>query len=117
MIRPGMLQTVEYTLMDPQPTESPDPYWGAVTDVPCPRCTTGIVRWAEAGYVPGYRVCDVCGQAWFAAGTRQRPALAPPVEFQPGCWGPARAGVRVPVHLHRSGLYARRRKSREVRRG
>lgn len=35
-----------------------DPYWGAVTGVPCPvsGCQHTVV-WYEAGYVPGYRVC------------------------------------------------------------
>jgi hypothetical protein len=31
-------------------------YWDSETDVPCPRCgCQGTIRWAEAGYVPGYR--------------------------------------------------------------
>ena len=36
--------------------------WESITDVACimPRCT-GLLRWAEAGHVPGYRVCDQCG--------------------------------------------------------
>jgi hypothetical protein len=33
---------------------------GAITDVACPRCQGGIVRWAEHGYVPGWRICDLC---------------------------------------------------------
>jgi hypothetical protein len=34
--------------------------WESVTDVACPGCKVGILRWAEAGYVPGWRICDVC---------------------------------------------------------
>ena len=72
-----------------------DDYWAAVTDVPCPACGTGIVRWAEAGNVPGYRVCDGCAVAWFAVGTMIAPALAPATEVQPGCIGPAAEGRAV----------------------
>lgn len=50
-------------------------YWQAVTDVPCPRCTTGTVRWAEAGYVPGYRICDGCDTHFLAKGTPEAPTL------------------------------------------
>ena len=51
-------------------------YWPAVTDVPCPIATCGgQVRWAEAGYVPGYRICDRCGRHWLAAGNAEWPAL------------------------------------------
>ena len=33
--------------------------WPSITDVPCPLSgCCGILRWAEAGYVPGYRICD-----------------------------------------------------------
>jgi hypothetical protein len=45
-------------------------YWGAVTDVPCPACDAGTIRWHEAGYVPGYRICDGCGRHWQASGER-----------------------------------------------
>src|ERR1700736_1712597 len=31
-------------------------YWALVTDVPCPACSDGTIRWHEAGYVPGYRM-------------------------------------------------------------
>lgn len=34
--------------------------WASVTDVTCPFCRVGILRWAEAGYVPGWRQCDAC---------------------------------------------------------
>lgn len=49
-------------------------YWAAVTDVPCV-CHGGIVRWAEAGHVAGWRECDLCGRTWMAAGTSEAPAL------------------------------------------
>lgn len=35
--------------------------WASVTDVPCTYCHVGILRWAEAGRVPGWRECDACG--------------------------------------------------------
>lgn len=36
--------------------------WESITDVSCPtRNCPGELRWAEAGYVPGYRICDCCG--------------------------------------------------------
>ena len=50
-------------------------YWGAVTDVPCPVCPAGTVRWAEDGYVPGYRICDECGRHFLARGTALAPNL------------------------------------------
>lgn len=50
-------------------------YWAAVTDVPCPCCGTGTIRWAEAGYVPGYRICDGCGRHYLAGGTGEAPTL------------------------------------------
>jgi hypothetical protein len=53
-----------------------DGYWPAVTDVPCPICETGTVRWAEAGYVPGYRVCDHCHRHYRAQGNSAAPSLA-----------------------------------------
>jgi hypothetical protein len=49
-------------------------FWASVTDVPCPSCP-GTVRWAEAGYVPGYRICDACGRHFLAAGTAAAPLL------------------------------------------
>ncbi len=51
-------------------------YWEAVTDVPCPVCDTGRVRWAEAGRVPGSRECDGCGAEFQAVGDTDNPALA-----------------------------------------
>ena len=59
----------------PMPPVARD-YWAAVTDVPCPVCDAGMVRWAEAGYGPGYRVCDACGRHYQAQGTSGAPALA-----------------------------------------
>ena len=51
-------------------------YWAAVTDVPCPVCSDGTIRWAEAGYVPGYRICDGCGAHFLARGNEDAPTLA-----------------------------------------
>lgn len=75
------------------PSRDPHDYWTSVTDVPCP-CGGGMVRWAEAGYVPGYRICDG-GQHWMAEGNAGRPVLAPVTELQPGCYGPAPEGKPV----------------------
>lgn len=50
-------------------------FWAAVTDVPCPVCPTGALRWAEAGYVPGYRVCDGCGRHYLAHGDADAPGV------------------------------------------
>lgn len=37
--------------------------WSAITDVSCFfRACSGTLRWAENGYVPGYRICDTCGR-------------------------------------------------------
>ena len=45
------------------PVTDPHDRWAAITDVPCPidGDRGGIIRWAEAGYVSGYRICDRCG--------------------------------------------------------
>ena len=58
------------------PVKSRD-YWANITDVRCPACLEGIIRWHEAGYVPGYRICDGCGRTFFARRTdeRARPVL------------------------------------------
>jgi hypothetical protein len=40
--------------------------WEAVTNIMCPVCLTGVVRWHEAGYVPGYRKCDGCRREFLA---------------------------------------------------
>jgi len=51
-------------------------YWRNVTDVPCPAAgCDGAVLWHEAGYVPGYRICDVCGRHYLAKGTVEQPML------------------------------------------
>jgi hypothetical protein len=51
-------------------------YWASVTDVPCPATPcAGRVQWAEAGYVPGYRICDTCGRHYLAKGTVDAPTL------------------------------------------
>lgn len=34
--------------------------WEQITDVPCPRECGGMLRWDEAGHVPGYRTCEAC---------------------------------------------------------
>jgi hypothetical protein len=52
-----------------------DGYWPAVTDVPCPICDDGTIRWAEAGYVAGYRICDGCRRHFLASGDAGHPAL------------------------------------------
>jgi len=42
-------------------------YWLTVTDVPCPVTgCKGTIRWYEAGYVPGYRICDHCRRHFLA---------------------------------------------------
>jgi len=63
-----------YHLQDTPPHSTPD-YWKAVTDVPCPSCEKGTVRWHEAGYVPGYRICDKCKNHFLAKGNAQAPEL------------------------------------------
>lgn len=50
-------------------------YWDAVTNVPCPCCPDGLVRWSECGYVPGYRICDGCGRHFLSRGTGSLPKL------------------------------------------
>ena len=30
----------------------------------CPDCGTGILQWAEGGFVPWHRICDTCGSHW-----------------------------------------------------
>ena len=50
-------------------------FWAAVTDVPCPSACGGLVRWAEAGHVPGYRICDTCGRHYLARGSMSKPTL------------------------------------------
>lgn len=50
-------------------------FWAAVTDVPCPACLAGTIRWAEMGYVPGYRICDGCSRHFMAGGHDRAPTL------------------------------------------
>lgn len=50
-------------------------YWPAVTDVSCPVCHKGMIRWAEAGYAPGYRICDKCKRHFTAKGNGAAPIL------------------------------------------
>ena len=57
------------------PPVAPGAYWSAVTDVLCPCCPSGTIRWAEAGYVAGHRICDDCGRHFLAAGDHTAPAL------------------------------------------
>lgn len=57
------------------PSMGPHDYWAAVTDVLCPICATGTIRWAEAGYVAGYRICDGCHRHFLADGNAARPTL------------------------------------------
>lgn len=63
-------------VFDMSPNKSAVDAWASVTDVPCPvpKCP-GYVRWAEAGYVPGYRICDICRRHYLAWGTTDRPTL------------------------------------------
>jgi hypothetical protein len=65
-----------YGLDRQTPVGSTPDYWAAVTDVSCPipGCA-GIIRWYEAAYVPGYRVCDVCARHFLAQGTAEAPVL------------------------------------------
>lgn len=80
------------------PSLSNTDFWVSVSDVQCPSCVLGVVRWAEAGRVPGYRICDGgCGQHWIARGSAARPILAPLTEVQPGCYAGAPDGERVPA--------------------
>ena len=44
-------------------------YWSNVTDVTCPVCQNGTIRWNEAGFVPGSRICDRCGRFFQAHGS------------------------------------------------
>lgn len=68
----GTRRVREYAM---PPATSQYDYWPSVTDVPCPCCASGTIRWAEAGYVPGYRICDGCGKHFLADGTAAAPTL------------------------------------------
>lgn len=68
---PGVFEPAEYsTLVDTVPILE-----RAVTDVPCPCGCLGTIRWAEAGRVPWYRICDKCGRHFIAGGTAAAPTL------------------------------------------
>jgi len=41
--------------------------WALIAILPCPACGSGRLVWAEAGNVPGWRVCDGCGREFIAA--------------------------------------------------
>lgn len=76
----------------PMSIVSENDYWSSVTNVPCPTSqvvTTkidgikhiikmpcgGDIRWHEAGYVPGYRMCDNCKRHFIAKGGVSEPKL------------------------------------------
>lgn len=67
-------------------------YWPAVTDVPCPVCEDGTVVWAEAGYVPGYRICNApgCHQHFMAGGDKDGPVL---IQIEGQDWWPYESGA------------------------
>lgn len=71
--------------------------WPSVTDVSCPWCESGTIRWAEDGFVPGYRICDTCGQHAIVRGTAQRPVLTPVIAVAPGTFDAAEEGQDVPA--------------------
>lgn len=49
--------------------------WDCITDIACPISDCpGELRWAEAGYVPGYRICDCCGSHFALAEPINGPA-------------------------------------------
>jgi hypothetical protein len=50
-------------------------YWEAVTDILCPACGAGMITWHEAGFVPGYRICNHCRRHFIAAGNLEAPVL------------------------------------------
>lgn len=54
-------------------SRDPHNYWASMTDIPCPLRCGGTLRWAEAGYVPGYRICDKCNGHFLASGDNKRP--------------------------------------------
>lgn len=37
---------------------------GGSLEPTCADCKRGQLRWAEAGFVPWHRICDVCGSHW-----------------------------------------------------
>jgi hypothetical protein len=69
------MKTIHSMPIAPESFPGVHDYWQAVTDVPCPCCGTGTIRWAEAGNVPGYRKCDGCGKEFLAGGNNTAPTL------------------------------------------
>jgi hypothetical protein len=68
----GSKRTQVYDL----PIISETDYWLNVTDVPCPiQSCDGAIRWHEAGYAPGYRICDKCKRHFLAQGGLTKPVL------------------------------------------
>ena len=64
------------TMVFDMPSVNQYDYWLSVTNVPCPsKNCNGTIRWAEAGYVPGYRICEQCGRHFLAEGNAQTPKL------------------------------------------
>lgn len=55
----------------------------------CADCGTGHLQWAEGGYVPWHRICDVCGSHW---------------DLHPVTWGPARPREPIPAQAARSEI-------------
>jgi hypothetical protein len=49
--------------------------WRWSVALTCPACGAGTPQWAEAGHVPGYRVCDHCGRGWEVSFQRDGEAL------------------------------------------
>ena len=48
---------------------------GSKPSITCPICNSGTIRWAEAGYVPAYRICDVCHRHFLGGGNAAAPTL------------------------------------------
>ena len=65
-----------YRVYDMPPSTDRLDYWRVVTNVPCPAAgCAGLIRWAEANHVPGWRICDGCGRHYLAQGTGDAPSL------------------------------------------
>ena len=63
--------------------------WALATVVPCRACG-GSLLWAEAGYVPGYRLCEQCGRPWLVEpGLRDADTIALAVRIPETSEGPA----------------------------
>jgi len=59
--------------------------------VRCGDCPAGRLQWAEAGYSPWHRICDVCGSHW---------------DLHPVTWGPGRAGKNPVLAAEPPSQYA-----------